>query len=90
MHYLDAPLHANRIHRETLDTVLQVAEEAIPLAPRRWASSSLARRAARLQAKAYEKEHYGPWDNRAPAPVSPGESVEPIPYNDALDLIAGA
>ncbi|MDE0659625.1 MAG: M3 family oligoendopeptidase [Gammaproteobacteria bacterium] len=80
VHYLDSPLHANRIQRETLDTVLQIAEEGIPLA----------RRAARLQAKAYGKEHYGPWDNRAPAPVSHGESAEPIPYNDALDLIAGA
>ncbi|MCY3622985.1 MAG: M3 family metallopeptidase, partial [Gammaproteobacteria bacterium] len=80
VHYLDAPLHANRIHRETLDTVLQVAQEGIPLA----------RRAARLQAKAYGKEHYGPWDNRAPAPVPDGDAGEPIAYGEALDLIAGA
>ena len=45
VHYLDAPLHANRIQRATLDTVLKVAEEGIPLA----------RRAALLQAKAYGK-----------------------------------
>ncbi|MXY58878.1 MAG: M3 family oligoendopeptidase [Gammaproteobacteria bacterium] len=80
VHYLDAPLHANRIQRETLDTVLQVAQEAIPLA----------RRAARLQANAYGKEHYGPWDNRAPAPVAHGESAESIAYDEAVDLIAGA
>ena len=80
VHYLDAPLHANRIQRQTLDTVLQVAEESIPLA----------RRAARLQAKAYGKAHYGPWDNRAPAPVAQGESAQPIGYEDALDLIATA
>ena len=80
VHYLDAPLHANRIRRETLDTVLQVAEEGVPLA----------RRAARLQAKAYGKRHYGPWDNRAPAPVGDGEAGEPIAYEAALDLIAGA
>lgn len=80
VHYLDAPLHANRIRRETLDTVLKVAEEGIPLA----------RRAARLQAKAYGKERYGPWDNRAPAPVASGEAGEPIAYAAALDLIAGA
>ena len=78
IHYLDAPLHANRIQRETLDTVLQVAEEGIPLA----------RRAALLQAKAYGKSHYGPWDNRAPAPVANGEA--PIAYEEALDLIARA
>ncbi|MDE0038900.1 MAG: M3 family oligoendopeptidase [Gammaproteobacteria bacterium] len=78
VHYLDAPLHANRIQRETLDTVLKVAEEGIPLA----------RRAALLQAKAYGKSHYGPWDNRAPAPVANGEA--PIAYEEALDLIARA
>ena len=78
--YLDAPLHANRIRRETLDTVLMVAEEGIPLA----------RRAALLQAKAYGRSHYGPWDNRAPAPVADGDAGEPIAYDDALDLIAAA
>ncbi|MDE0452185.1 MAG: hypothetical protein OXI90_10525 [Gammaproteobacteria bacterium] len=41
-HFLDAPLHMNRIERATLDTILGVAEETMPLA----------RRAARLQAKA--------------------------------------
>ena len=80
VHYLHAPLHANRIQQKTLDTVLQVAEEGIPLA----------RRAAKLQAKAYGKQHYGPWDNRAPAPIADGESAEPIGYDDALDLIAEA
>ena len=80
VHYLHSPLHANRIQQETLDTVLQVAEEGIPLA----------RRAARLQAKAYGKQHYGPWDNRAPAPTADGESADPIGYDDALDLIAEA
>ena len=78
--YLDAPLHANRIQRETLDTVMKVAEEGIPLA----------RRAALLQAKAYGKSHYGPWDNRAPAPVADGDAGHPIAYEEALDLIAGA
>ena len=80
VHYLDAPLHDNRIQRQTLDTVLGVAEEGIPLA----------RRAARLQAKAYGKAHYGPWDNRAPAPVAHGEPAGPIAYDEALDLIATA
>ena len=80
VHYLDAPLHANRIQRATLDTVLAVAEEGIPLA----------RRAARLQAQAYGKARYGPWDGRAPAPVANGETGDSIPYSEALDLIATA
>ena len=81
VHYLDTPLHLNCISRATLDTILLVAEEAAPLA----------RRAARLQARAHGKERYGPWDQRAPAPVNLADSddgAEPIAYEDALDLIA--
>ena len=77
-HFLDAPLHMNRIERTTLDTILEVAEEATPLA----------RRAARLQAKAYGKSRYGPWDQRSPAPAT-GERVSAaIPYREAVDIIA--
>ena len=78
VHFLDAPAHANRLRRETIDTLIGVAEEGVPLA----------RRAARLQAKAYGKPRYGPWDQRAPAPVSPNAEAAPIPYEDALGLIA--
>ena len=78
VHYLDAPIQRNRISRETLDTVLAVAEEGVPLA----------RRAAKLQARAYGKACYGPWDQRAPAPVAADRESTPIPYSDAVDLIA--
>ena len=77
-HFLDAPLHMNRIERATLDTILDVAEEAMPLA----------RRAARLQAKAYGKARYGPWDQRAPAPASGERESGAIPYEEAVDIIA--
>ena len=83
VHFLDAPLHLNRVSRATLDTILGVAAEAVPLA----------RRAARLQARACGKERYGPWDQRAPAPAAgaaaPGGSG-PIPYEEAVDLIAAS
>ncbi len=78
VHFLDAPLHANSITRATLDALLSVAAEAAPLA----------RRAALAQAKAYGKEKYGPWDNRAPAPTRPGASETVYPFDDALALIA--
>ena len=78
VHYLDAPAHANRMRRETIDTLIGVAEEGVPLA----------RRAAVLQAKAYGKARYGPWDQRAPAPVLPDTEAAPIPYEEALALIA--
>ena len=82
VHFLDAPLHLNRISRATLDTILGVAAESAPLA----------RRAARLQARAYGKERYGPWDQRAPAPAGGGgeADVEPIAYPEAVDLIASS
>ena len=78
VHYLDAPAHANRLRRETIDTLIGVAEEGVPLA----------RRAAKLQAKAYGKPRYGPWDQRAPAPALPGTDAAPIAYGEAIDLIA--
>ena len=82
VHFLDAPLHLNRISRATLDAILGVAGEAVPLA----------RRAARLQARAYGKEKYGPWDQRAPAPAggSSADGGAPIPYPEAVDLIAAS
>jgi len=80
VHYLDAPLHRNRIEGKTLETVMQVASESAPLA----------RRAARLQARAYGKDRYGPWDNRAPAPVVEGGDGNPMDYAEAVDLIATA
>ncbi len=79
VHFLDAPAHMNRISNKTLNVVLSVAEESMPLA----------QRAALLQAKAYGKERYGPWDQRSPAPALGGDD-RPIPYVEALELIANA
>ena len=79
VHFLDSPAHMNRISHATLEAVLSVAEESIPLA----------RRAALLQAKAYGKDRYDPWDQRSPAPSTGGEDRS-IPYTEALELIANA
>lgn len=80
VHFLDAPVHMNRITRKTLDTLLEVAKQARPLA----------QRAARLQARAYGKTTIGPWDQRAPAPDLGQSSSVPTPFSDAVDLIADA
>ena len=79
VHFLDAPLHANHIQPATLEAVLQAAREAAPLA----------RRAALLQAKAYGKPRYAPWDLRAPAPAMEGADSA-IGYAEALDVVARA
>lgn len=77
--FLDAPLHANHIQPATLEAVLQAAREAAPLA----------RRAALLQAQAYGKARYAPWDQRAPAPETEGADGA-IGYAEALELVARA
>ena len=80
VHYLDSPVHMNRISRKTLDVLLEVAYE----------SKSLAQRAALLQARAYGKEGYGPWDLRAPAPTIGDNQAAGIPFAEAIDIIANA
>ncbi|MEM7000453.1 MAG: M3 family oligoendopeptidase [Pseudomonadota bacterium] len=80
VHYLDAPVHMNRIGRKTLDTLLSVAAEARPLA----------QRAALLQARAYGKDGYGPWDVRAPAPLLAADGESETTFEAAVDIIAEA
>lgn len=80
VHFLDAPLHMNRISRPTLDSILIAAETYRPLA----------RRAAKLQAGAYGKSALGPWDNRAPAPVLDPHATSGIPFERAIEIIADA
>lgn len=79
VHFLDAPVHMNRIGRATLDALLEACEEKAPLA----------RRAALAMARATGRERLGPWDMRAPAPVLSG-TAEVIEFEDAVRLIAGA
>lgn len=80
-HFLDEPVHMSRITRATLDTVMHTAATSRPLA----------RRAAKLQARAYGETSLGPWDQRAPAPDFSGDGPRTyIPFADAISLIATA
>ncbi|MFP6815821.1 MAG: M3 family metallopeptidase, partial [Pseudomonadales bacterium] len=80
VHYLDAPVHMNRISRTTLDTLLDVARSARPLG----------QRAARLQARAYGSKTIGPWDQRAPAPDLGEAAASGTPFSAAVETIANA
>ena len=81
VHFLDAPTHMNRISRTTLDSLLDAAAGARPLA----------QRAARLQARAYGRKTIGPWDQRAPAPMlSAAGRDTPVAFSAAIDIVAGA
>jgi oligoendopeptidase F len=79
VHFLDAPVHMNRLSRRTLDTLLDVTLEARPLA----------RRATKAMARASGRQQIGPWDMRAPAPPL-GVDEEPMPFDEAVALIADA
>lgn len=79
VHFLDTPAHASHIKRQTLDAIIQVAAESKPMA----------RRAAKAMARAYGKRRYGPWDNRAPAPVLPGAESS-FPFEKGLEVISHA
>jgi len=79
VHFLDAPVHMNRLSRRTLDTLLDVTRDARPLA----------RRATIAMARASGRERIGPWDMRAPAPkLANGDA--PMRFDDAVALIAEA
>lgn len=80
VHFLDGPVHMNRISRSTLDTLLQVAKAARPLG----------QRAARLQARAYGSTTIGPWDTRAPAPDLGEDAAAGTPFATAVQTIADA
>jgi oligoendopeptidase F len=81
VHFLDAPVHANRISRSTLDALVEAAERALPLA----------RRAAAAMARASGRDQLGPWDLRAPAPAAADDTAERLmPFDDALELIVSA
>ena len=77
VHYLDSAVHANHYNRDSLDAIIQVARDSKPLA----------RRAAKAMARAYGKERYGPWDQRAPAPALEGASDE-FPFLKGLQVVA--
>ncbi|MDA1076467.1 MAG: M3 family oligoendopeptidase [Proteobacteria bacterium] len=80
VHYLDAPVHANRFSREVLDALMACAQEARPLA----------QAAAGLQARAYGETCIGPWDVRAPAPGLADAAARSIPFTEACDVIRDA
>ena len=80
VHFLDAPVHMNRISRATLDALFEAADTY----------RSMAQRAARLQARCYNKTALGPWDNRAPAPILNPDAAGSISFDRAIEIIAGA
>ena len=80
VHFLDAPTHASRLTRQTLDTLLAVSEK----------NKTESQRATALMARAYGKDKFSPWDVVAPAPVLDTSSNAPLAFDEAIDIIANA
>ena len=78
VHFLDGPLHAARMSRETLDAMMAAVREAAPLG----------RKVLALQAQVLGKDRLGPWDLFAPCPQV-GETTWRKPtFDEAVAIIA--
>ncbi len=80
VHFLDAPVHQNKISNTSLNALLKAASDA----------RELAQRAAKLQGRAYGKPGFSPWDLQAPAPVVDDTDAQVIGFDDAIEIIADA
>ncbi|KAJ8908814.1 hypothetical protein NDN08_005518 [Rhodosorus marinus] len=80
LHFLDTPLHQNRMTKKTLDTMLRVVEDR----------SELARRVLRTKAKLLGKQKLDAWDLFAPLPAEIAENQEiegRYTFEEAVQLI---
>jgi oligoendopeptidase F len=79
VHFLDDPLHLNRMTRPTLDTMMQVVKE----------QKHLGQKSFHLMAQLLEKPRLDPWDVNASAPPF-GHARKHISFPQAMDLIEEA
>lgn len=78
LHYLDTPLHENRIQRATLDAMLSACQSNL----------AQTRKAPALMAKVLKKTQLDPWDLLAPSPL--GEESKTIEFSEAIKLVREA
>jgi len=70
-HFLDVPLHQNRLRKETLDAMLSAVK----------ARSEIARNVLKLKARVLGKEKLDAWDLFAPPPPSVGDDGSDLRYS---------
>lgn len=76
-HFLDGPLHSNRMQKATLDTMIEVVKSR----------RELGQQACRQMGRVLGKDRLDPWDGQAPAPE---EVDKPLSFGDAMDMIVAA
>ncbi|PKL77314.1 MAG: oligoendopeptidase F [Candidatus Melainabacteria bacterium HGW-Melainabacteria-1] len=77
-HFLDGPLHLNRMQRGSLDAMMGVVKER----------KALGQQAFDQMARVLGKPKLDPWDSQAPAPDD--GSAQLLNFNQAMDLIVDA
>lgn len=87
-HYLDTPLHQNRMSRPALDALFGAVDAR---------GTAVGRRALAIQASALDVPVTQPWDLLAPAPVRDGgagaaaaAATAVYPFDEGIELIAQA
>jgi oligoendopeptidase F len=78
LHYLDTPLHENRIQVDTLNALMAACQKNI----------ESTRKAPIIMAKILNKPQLDPWDILAPSPL--GEAGKQIPFTEAIKLVREA
>lgn len=78
-HFLDAPLHSNRLERQSLDSMIEAVK----------GRRAMGHKALSLMAKALGKEAIDPWDEMAPAPDFSGKT-HVMDFEEAMDIIVKA
>lgn len=78
VHFLDTPLHENRIQRATLDAMMSSLHGNV----------GSTRKAPALMAKILKKKQLDPWDLLAPSPL--GEEGKTIEFSEAVKLVREA
>jgi oligoendopeptidase F len=81
VHFLQPPLHSNRMQPETLHALIRAAEDARPLA----------RRALAVMARAMDLPRLAPWDLAAPLPEHLADTgADSLSFERAMDLVVEA
>jgi oligoendopeptidase F len=79
-HFLDPPLHLNRMSQKSLNALLEAVNK----------NGEVGRKALRIQAAALGKPRLEPWDLTAPAPVSGTSPVVTYTFDEGIEVIANA
>jgi oligoendopeptidase F len=78
LHYLDTPLHENRITGKTLNALMEACHKNI----------ENTRKAPRMMARILKKSQLDPWDLLAPSPL--GDAGKQISFSEAIKLVREA